>query len=203
MADNLDDLGGFEVFDWTADYTVVPSETREIQVIANEYSGTITDTYFPRDHVKKFKFKISDLETLLFSFLVFFADRVARLQKFWLPDILNRFAPVELITGEEIDYLRVTKLANLHTHGEERVFIKLKNGDRYSRKIDTVTQETSYTKFTIDTFGGGFTVADIALCGLLYLVRFDKDVQEITYTGIVASTDAEFIELLHEYPAGD
>lgn len=199
MADSLTDLGPTtEIFDFDANWSTDPEEKREVLVNANIYPGTIHSVNFYEEPRRRLNFRITDLETKLYSFLVFFADRVARWKSFWLPDKFNRFTPVSIAV--DLLSIEVNKLPELHLHGHERLFLRMSNGDRISRRIDEVNQLTSTTQIVLTSVLPDIAIADILLASYLFYVRFDQDEVEVEYhNDVAASVDISFIELLKEY----
>lgn len=199
MADSLTELGpNTTLMDFEANWQTDPTEKREILINHNIYPGTIHSIDFYGEPRRKLTFKITDLETKLYSFLVFFADRVARKKSFWIPDKFNRFTAVSIAV--DLLSIEVEKLANLHLHGHERLFIRLENGDRISRKISSIQQLTSTTKINLASILPAFAIEDVVLISFLLYARLDQDEIEITYhTDSAASVDLAFIELLEEY----
>lgn len=199
MADSLADLGpNTTLMDFDANWQTDPTEKREILINSNIYPGTIHSIDFYSEPRRKPTFQIQDLETKLYSFLVFFADRVARKKSFWLPDKFNRFTAVSIAV--DLLSIEVEKLSDLHLHGHERLFIRLINGDRISRKISSIQQLTSTTKINLASLLPSFALTDIELISFLLYVRLDQDEIEITYhTDCAASVDLAFVELLEEY----
>lgn len=199
MSDDLLDLNGLEVFNFDPDWIVEPSKQRIIQVSDNIYPGTIHSLNFNRDPVKKLKFQITDTDTKLYTFLLFFADMCGRYKSFWMPDLFQRFTVEEIIFTLD-KKVRITKLSNLYLHGHERLFILLRNGDRISRKIESMGQLENQTEIVVSTEIPEFDIADIALCSLIYLGRLDQDAIEIKYdSDKAANCEVSFVELLEEY----
>ena len=199
MADSLTDLGpNTTIFDFDANWTSEPTEKREVLVNANIYPGTIHAVDFYEEPTRRLSIRITDLETKLYSFLVFFADRVARWKSFWLPDQFNRFTPVSIAV--DLLSIEVTKLPELHLHGHERLFLRMSNGDRISRRIDEINQLTSTTQIVLTSVLPAIVVDDIDLASFLFYVRFDQDEIDIEYhNDVAASVDIGFVELLKEY----
>lgn len=186
------------IMDMPPNWSVAPGIKREILVTSNLYPGTIQSVEFYREPINRPHYKITDLETRLYPFLVFFADRVARQKSFWLPDVFQRFIPTA-IENSGFDLI-IEKLPNLALHGHERIFIRTKSGDRYTRKIESITQQTTTTKLTLASQILGIVATDIEFCSLIYYVRFDMDVLDIEYvTDKVASVEVSFVELFAEY----
>lgn len=198
MSDDLADLGtNNTIFEFDADWTTEPSETLEPFVTADIYPGTIHSVYFHDEPPRKINFKISDYQTNLYPFLIFLADRVGRLKSFWLPDLFQRFTPVSIAS----DWLsiQVEKLANLHLHGHERLFLRMANDDKVTRKIMSITQLTSTTQINFGTPISAINVEDIEHASFIYLGRFDQDEFDISYSGRIPSVQFSFMEMLQEY----
>lgn len=199
MADSLEGLSGYELFSFYPDWITTPSQKREICVTDNIYDGTIHSLDFYRGPVKTIKFKLTDVDTRLYSILIFFSDMAGRAKKFWMADPFDLFTVNDIILDTE-QRVRIEKLSNIYLHGKEVIYFELKNGDRITRAIDSYTQGSDYTEFVLHSTLPSFGVADVARCSLVYLGRFDQDNLDIDYdTDKVAHCDVSFIELLEEY----
>lgn len=199
MADSLLNLDPVApIFDFNIDWETEPTKSIEPQIISNIYSGTIHSIHFFNDPKQKFKYKISDYTTKLYPFLIFFADRVGRYKNFWMPDQAERFT-LRAIAGDFLS-IEINKISDLYLHGHERLFLRMSNGDRISRKILAANQLTSTTQLTFSlALPEETTLENIEFASLLYLVRFESDEIEITYDGNIPSVDLSFVELLEEY----
>lgn len=199
MADDLLELGTNDtVLDIQPNWATSPKLGKDILVVDNIYPGTIHDIGFSREPVKKFSIQVSDGENKLYSVLLLFVDRVARLKAFWFPDVTNLFIPLSI----SLDGLNlyVKKNTTLYLHGYERIFFRMKNGNRISRRIIDSEQLEESTKLVFQIPIVGMDITKVAICTFLYYGRFDQDSIEIEYLSpTIAQTTLTFIELFEEY----
>jgi hypothetical protein len=98
--------------------------------------------------------------------------------------------------------IRINKLNNLYLHGKELLYIRLSNGDRITRLIQSYSQSTGeeeYTEFIVSSLPE-FDITEIRKCTLVYLGRLDQDSIDISFeTDLFASCELSFVELLEEY----
>lgn len=186
------------ILDIPPNWEASPAIKREVMINTNMYPGTIQSIEFFRLPVNTMNYRITDLTSKLYPLLIFFADCVGRQKNFWLPDVAHRFVPTAIEnTGFD---LIIEKLPDLYLAGHERIYIQTSDGSRYTRKVMSITQQTSTTKLVLASQLTGLDVQDIIFCGFIFYVRFDMDVLDIEYhTDNIASAEVSFVELLKEY----
>ena len=205
MTDYLNDLTVSNTFiDLAIDYATSPTLTREYSVISNIYSGTIHSNWYYTQPIDKIGVKVYDDTTGLYAFLVSFADRIGRYKSFWMPEPFKRFK-VTAIDPLKL-FLDVEKVADLNFNGYERIWIRLKNGDRITRLITSITQASTYTRINFISelpdilVDPNTLITDIIECSYAILARFDQDEVNIDYvTNKIASVNLSFVELKKEY----
>jgi len=138
------------------------------------------------------------------TLLTFFAGRLGRLTKFWLPMWISAFRLAEAI--EQDDTTAIVQdvcFTDIH-RGDERIFIETVTGDMITRAITDCADNGDGTETL--TFNTAITrdiaLADVMTFGRFLLVRLDVDKLSLRMKNdSVSSYQMRFIELVKEYPA--
>jgi len=165
------------------------------------YPGTVTKhvNYNVKNPIS-LNFSASLERGELNTFLIFFTERVAMLKPFWLLNIENFFRLYENIqVGDEV--VKIERIKNLENIGIERLAIVKKNGDIFTRLINSVTQYTDYTAFEITTSASNVVQDDILYFCYIYYGRFNQDNLDIAcVSDNCYQLNISFFELVSEYP---
>ena len=204
--DSFEGIGQYEILTLEPEWSVFPTQKRKIYLTENVNHG-VHNPFIARKPERGFTFTVEDSENALYAMLIFFADKLGRARKFWLPDPFACFEVQAFLFDEDDGYLiRVNKVSNLEgLNGNERLHIRLQDGSVITRRIDSTVQGATYTDFLVSTLTHldpleDFNIATIERCSLMYLGRFENDVLEVSMTtDQLASCSIEFKELLHEY----
>lgn len=172
------------------------------------YMGTVEELINYSDHRPtrlelEFLFQNKEEE---YNFLTFWMDKRGQWKKFWLPSPDTGFIlDTPTVIGVPSVIVKGNSFAEFYK-GFERVFIQLKNGDRLTFQINSISKDQPLPGQDTLNLGAAldriFDQTAIELFSLLLLGRFEKDVAELSYiTMAVSECKIAFWELPKEYPA--
>lgn len=202
MADDIQDLGTEERLtirpNWASPNQIELITSRDIV----SFPSTIVDIFlFSELHKNKIKFKyLCENKEVEYALIDFYNNRKGRLERFWIQGYKEEF-----ILSQDIS--NTDTIVNVHDNGfdliykgHERLYIELKNGDLITRKITNATKVGTELQLTVAAITQDIAISEIGVFGRIYLVRFDKDVLETTFSNsVVAEVEVEFVEVVREY----
>jgi len=206
MADDLNDLGGYSLFDFDLNWAQLPKTTIAIPRRMFNFPGTshvveelVAATQFSFDAEA-----VLDSETDIDSFLDFITARDGRVGAFWIRHPFQHFTlDVAATNTDGVLYCDYNHSA-LSWQGNERIYIDLVGGDTLTFEVDSINynDSTSRSELTLATnIDRDIAIADIVKIGRLLYVRFGHDSFKLEYLRTeLATVDLKFVELIQEYP---
>lgn len=181
---------------WSDPLIIGYNDNRELY----EYPGTRTQLYSLGsliNHNIKYSYTNISKEDE-FTITNFYVDTQGKLKRFWIPYYKNNFIPVNNIIGglieiENAGFYEIDR-------GSERIFIKLKDGTIFTRKVTAIIDNGVTEIIILNTpILTPINIADIQYLGRLFLVRFNEDSCELDFKSSAASSCVlSFQEVYHE-----
>ena len=203
MADDLDDLSGLTIIEPNVNWSDTPKTGFDVSFTVEGFDGTLEEVFeFTEDKPEKFQYKITFKDKAEEkAFLEEWLNYKGRKECFWFVDIIDQFTVSQPIgnttfTVEVLDNFFVAE-------GHERIFVKLKNGDRLTRKINSSVASAGAITLTLNTaWDRDILIDDIEIFTLMYLCRYDTDDQTITQlNSYVSETNIAILQLVDEQKA--
>jgi len=205
VGDDLEDLLGVATlwdigFDWRDNPTRRVDLSRDVLELSTSRIELIERTDYLAQEVRYGITGMTAEET--HDLIAFFAARLGRYRKFWLPVPTRRFTLTE--NASTLDtHLTVTD-SNFaeFAQGYERVIVYMTDGARITRGIESAADNGDGTEQLniITPLYRDIIATDVQLCCPLLLVRFAEDELNLSHkTAHVASAAVGFMELVREY----
>lgn len=206
MADSLLDLESYDLLDIPFDAAASLEFKAEHSRSIIRETGGVLEAYF---HTADMPLRVPMTFTCLdreevYNLLTLIHSVKGRLEAFWLAFPVRTVEPVQTFSTDSL-LVNNTGLLELMPTGD-RLYIKLNDGDRITRKITNVSAglspEDPLTLTLNSSVGRSITVAEIMECSRLLFGRFDTDDFEINWiTASMAQVTTEFLELTDEIPS--
>ena len=204
MADSLSGMGSFDLFPVEPEWSKRPSSGFLVSRLVEGYPGTvqalttITDRV-PQTGVLGFKLGKSDE----YDLIEFFCAVKARLNRFWLKWPVKAFTLKEnASSGATILHVYDNGAYRLFL-GHERIYIHMTTGDLIVRHVTSITEDPDNERLILNldaALDRDVTLANHWIIARLLLVRFDRDVLQLSYkTDGRDETSVDFVELVAEY----
>jgi hypothetical protein len=204
MADDLEDLGGFEIFPIEPNWVSKPKLDLELGKIIVKYIGTSAQlNTFTDDVPEAWKLGFNPIKSEEYDLIDFFVNRYGRNGGFWLKVPAREFTLYSTALSGSTE-LRVEKnYAWRNYQDRERIWIDMHTGDIITRKIIDTTEETDYLALDLNvSLDRDVTLTNhFKICKLLFC-RFDEDMLKFDCeSNLMSGTQLSVRELVKEYPS--
>lgn len=203
MADDLNDLGGAQLWRPTIEWREAPENSFDVSFIVLEAPGSSHEVIaISKEKPHKHNFSIT-LQTKAYEYDLVqkFYELKGRLTRFWFMNPLNLFT---LLGWHGMGASALTVFFNEFDYrGYERIYIEMKNGDILTHKITGLVEDEENGKATLQLNGitdRDINPMDIKIFSLLHLARLDIDGLDIQHRNTrFSETRLRLLELVKEY----
>lgn len=205
MADDLNDIGSYNIFQFSPNFMSAPDTRITLLRELKEYAGGIKEIATIES---KTPYRVSgnfdfDNEDDIYDIFDFFYNRKGRLSKFWFKHPKNAFELKEDIIISDNKMVCYPNFSHFVYEGHERIYIDLLNGDTITWNIIGIVYDDAEDEEEViisGTWDRDITPNEINNIGRLILCRFDDDTLRIDCSSSeFLRIKLSFYELVEEY----
>jgi len=207
MADDLDGLGGLNLFPLEPNWERNPASGFKVARYFQSYPGSAQTLEqltadVPISFTLEFMTPTKEDE---YNLLDFYHERLGRLERFWIKYPIQTFVLKEDHNTGASALKCYPNLAENIMRGDERIFIEMHDGDIITKELTEVSYSVGddATSLALDTSTDRDLTADNGnhwLIGRLLLARFEQDTMKIAAkSNEVSTVGLKFYELVKEY----
>lgn len=184
--------GSFPLLELPINYPSV--EVIQIPYIRTVNEGNLASTYVIQEYaLRKYQVSITGTTADVYTYILFFADRQARLKRFYLQELQHSMTLKYDIDGADMVITMLSPV--IQKSITDLLYIEKKDGTIHIQQVDHIsTNEITL----VGNLGEDILKEDVAGCGWCFRARFDKDSIELTYpsSGVITECAFEVIEVL-------